>query len=109
MDRIKLSKEEKLLLKRLSARKYPDQVLEEDLKVFMILENESLVHGTKGKDGILAPRLTAMGEAYIASNPKLKKSKHLGRHEIYHQYYYFYNCSDNFLNSTNKVNITWKN
>jgi hypothetical protein len=72
MDRIKLSKEEKLLLKRLSARKYPDQVLEEDLKVFMILENESLVHGTKGKDGILAPRLTAMGEAYIASNPKLK-------------------------------------
>lgn len=72
MDRIKLSKEDKLLLKRLSARKYPDQVLEEDLKVFMILENESLVHGTKGKDGILAPRLTAMGEAYIASNPKLK-------------------------------------
>lgn len=72
MDRIKLSKEEKLLLKRLSAKKYPDQVLEEDLKVFMILENESLVHGTKGKDGILAPRLTAMGEAYIASNPKLK-------------------------------------
>lgn len=72
MDRIKLSKEEKLLLKRLSARKYPDQVLEEDLKIFMILENESLVHGTKGKDGILAPRLTAMGEAYIASNPKLK-------------------------------------
>lgn len=72
MDRIKLSKEEKLLLKRLSARKYPDQVLEEDLKVFMILENESLVYGTKGKDGILAPRLTAMGEAYIASNPKLK-------------------------------------
>lgn len=72
MDRIKLSKEEKLLLKRLSARKYPDQVLEEDLKVFMILENESLVHGTKCKDGILAPRLTAMGEAYIASNPKLK-------------------------------------
>lgn len=72
MDRIKLSKEEKLLLKRLSARKYPDQVLEEDLKVFMMLENESLVHGTKGKDGILAPRLTAMGEAYIASNPKLK-------------------------------------
>ena len=72
MDRIKLSKEEKLLLKRLSARKYPDQVLEEDLKVFMILENESLVHGTKGKDGILAPRLTAMGESYIASNPKLK-------------------------------------
>ena len=72
MDRIKLSKEEKLLLKRLSARKYPDQVLEEDLKVFMILENESLVHGTKGKVGILAPRLTAMGEAYIASNPKLK-------------------------------------
>ena len=72
MDRTKLSKEEKLLLKRLSARKYPDQVLEEDLKVFMILENESLVHGTKGKDGILAPRLTAMGEAYIASNPKLK-------------------------------------
>lgn len=72
MDGIKLSKEEKLLLKRLSARKYPDQVLEEDLKVFMILENESLVHGTKGKDGILAPRLTAMGEAYIASNPKLK-------------------------------------
>ena len=72
MDRIKLSKEEKLLLKRLSARKYPDQVLEEDLKVFMILENESLVHGTKGKDGILAPRLTAMGEAYIALNPKLK-------------------------------------
>lgn len=72
MDRIKLSKEEKLLLKRLSARKYPDQVLEEDLKVFMILENESLVHGTKGKDGILAPRLTAMGEAYITSNPKLK-------------------------------------
>lgn len=72
MDRIKLSKEEKLLLRRLSARKYPDQVLEEDLKVFMILENESLVHGTKGKDGILAPRLTAMGEAYIASNPKLK-------------------------------------
>lgn len=72
MDRIKLSKEEKLLLKRLSARKYPDQVLEEDLKVFMILENESLVHGTKGKDEILAPRLTAMGEAYIASNPKLK-------------------------------------
>lgn len=59
-------------MKRLSARKYPDQVLEEDLKVFMILENESLVHGTKGKDGILAPRLTAMGEAYIASNPKLK-------------------------------------
>lgn len=72
MDRIKLSKEEKLLLKRLSARKYPDQVLEEDIETFIILENESLVHGTKGKDGILGPRLTAMGEAYIASNPKLK-------------------------------------
>lgn len=72
MDRIKLSKKEKLLLKKLSVRKYPDQVLEEDIDAFIILKNESLVHGTKGKDGILAPRLTELGEAYIASNPKLK-------------------------------------
>ena len=75
MEKIKLSKDSKRILRALYNGKYGNLVPEADLDVFNLLEVEGFVKSahTKGDGNIemVAPRLTDEGRAYIASNPFL--------------------------------------
>ena len=72
MERIKLSKGEKWVLRALSNQGF-DALSEFDSAAVRSLDNKGLVRGayTEG-GGMEAARLTTMGKEYLRDNPKLR-------------------------------------
>ena len=79
MERVKLSKDGKRILRALYNNEYPSQVPDKDFDEFNLLEIEGFAHSvhTKGADRSEkhAARITNEGRAYVTSNPKLKAPK----------------------------------
>jgi hypothetical protein len=76
MEKIKLSENQKRLLRSLYEKKYPEVVPIEDFEDFNLLEVEGLVNAAhcRGMQGLSLhnPSITEKGLAYITSNPTLQ-------------------------------------
>ncbi len=76
MEKIRLSKNQKRLLRSLYEKKYPETVPVEDFEDFNFLEVEDLVKSARcrGLQGLSLhnPCITEKGLAYITSNPTLQ-------------------------------------
>lgn len=73
MERIKLSKKEKVILQLMRDAKYPAKVNQEDEISMKKLIYVGLVSCKQTEFGnLLVPNLTEKGEVYIAENPNLR-------------------------------------
>ena len=72
MERIKLSKREKTILKLLKTCKYPSVVDNKDEMPVKKLINDGLVSCKENEFGsLMVPNLTEKGKLYLYDNPKL--------------------------------------
>ena len=73
MQRIRLTKNAKRILKELSNGVHYVEISEEDDLDGKLLWHEKLITGIPNEAGtIMAPRLSELGELYLHINPKLK-------------------------------------
>lgn len=73
MERLKLSKIEKQILKDIQNSNYPHEVKKEDYLPIRKLIYEGLIECVESEHGqLLIPGLTNKGKVYFLNNPKLK-------------------------------------
>ena len=76
MDEIKLSKNQKVILKDLRNGDYPASIPDKDTDDIFVLKELNLIKAIEVSDKsgqlLICPELTDRGKAYIASNPTLK-------------------------------------
>lgn len=73
MNRIKLTQQEKKILRMMRSSKYPSVVKEKDKMPMKKLIFEGLVTCKENEfGGLLVPNFTAKGELYLYDNPKLR-------------------------------------
>ena len=73
MNRIKLTRQEKKILRMMRSSKYPSVVKEKDKMPMKKLIFEGLVTCKENElGGLLVPNFTERGELYLYDNPKLK-------------------------------------
>lgn len=73
MERIKLSPQEKTILRLMQSSKYPPVVKDKDIMPMKKLIYEGLVTCKENEfGGLLVPNFTEKGEIYIYDNSKLK-------------------------------------
>ena len=73
MDRIKLTKKEKQILRAIRDNKYPANAHPEDVNDLIYLREVGLIHGAnKIPNSLACIHLADYGKAYFTYNPKLK-------------------------------------
>ena len=76
MDKIKLGKNQKVILNSLRNGDYPSSIPEKDTDDIFVLKELELITAIEVSDKtgrmLICPELTDRGKAYIASNPTLK-------------------------------------
>ena len=76
MDKIKLNKNQKLILKSLRNGDYQTSIPDKDIDDIFVLKEHNLITAIEVSDKagrtLICPELTDRGKAYIATNPTLK-------------------------------------
>lgn len=76
MDKIKLSKNQKVILNSLRDGNYSASIHDKDIDDIFVLKEFNLITAIEVSDKsrrlLICPELTVRGKAYIASNPTLK-------------------------------------
>lgn len=76
MDKIKLNKNQKLILKSLRNGDYQASIPDRDIDDIFVLKELNLITAIEVSDKsgrtLICPELTDRGKAYMASNPRLK-------------------------------------
>lgn len=71
MEKVKLSKEEKRLLKEIASKKYSNSTPKKDVGVIKLLQVKDFIRVTDTIDGPVVIGISDYGKAYLEENPKL--------------------------------------